>query len=156
VRVLFRSATQGIHRDIYLLTSPNRGASFEGRKLHEWNINACPMSSMSFAESAGHILGAWETAGQAYFEDLTAPNAAPVPAPGNGKLRKHPRLTTTRGGETLMVWAQGAGWQHSGSLAWQLFDGSGNAVGETRIGPNLPDWSFGAVIAAPSGFVIFY
>jgi hypothetical protein len=55
-----------------------------------------------------------------------------------------------------MVWAQGAGGQHSGSLAWQLFDGSGNVLGETHIGPSLPDWSFGAVAAKPSGFVVLY
>lgn len=103
VRVLFRSATQGVHRDIYLLTSRDRGARFDGRKLHTWNINACPTSSMSFAEAAARILGAWETAGQVYFEDLSAPNATPIAAPGEGKTRKHPRLAIAQNGDALMT-----------------------------------------------------
>src|SRR5690242_1524798 len=64
VRVLYRSATENVHRDIYLLTSQDRGRSFQGRKLHTWDINACPMTSMDFSEIAGKVEGAWETGGQ--------------------------------------------------------------------------------------------
>jgi hypothetical protein len=156
VRFLSRSATQGVHRDIYLLTSLGRGARFEGRKLHAWNINACPMSSMAFADGAGRLLAAWETAGQVYLEDVTQPNVTPIAAPGEGKTRRHPRLAIAPNGTVLMIWAEGAGWQRGGSLAWQLFDPSGKPAGETHIGPSLPDWSFGAVNPTPSGFVIFY
>lgn len=156
VSVLYRSATQGVHRDIYLLTSLDRGSRFEGRKLHEWDINACPMSSMAFANGAGRLLGAWETAGQVYLEDLTQSNAVPIAAPGEGKTRKHPRLAIAPNGDSMMIWAQGAGWQHSGSLAWQLFDRSGKPAGETQIAAKLPDWSFGAVVTTPSGFAVLY
>jgi hypothetical protein len=45
--------------------------------LHPWNINACPMSGMAFSEADGKVEGAWETAGQVYFEDLTD---SPAPA----------------------------------------------------------------------------
>ena len=40
VRALYRSATENIHRDIYLLTSVNPAHGFEGRKLHTWELNA--------------------------------------------------------------------------------------------------------------------
>jgi hypothetical protein len=156
VRVLFRSATQGVHRDVYLLTSRDGGARFDGRKLHTWNINACPMSSMSFADAGGRILGAWETAGQVYFEDLAAADATPMAASGEGKMRKHPRLAIMSIGDALMTWAEGAGWQRGGSLAWQMFDRDGKSAGETRAGAGLPDWSFAAVVATPSGFTIIY
>src|SRR5690242_2102569 len=85
VDILYRSATENVHRDIYLLTSEDRGRSFEGRKLHAWDINACPMSSMAFSEGAGKIEGAWETGGQVYFQNLNETNAAPVSAPGESK-----------------------------------------------------------------------
>ena len=68
IRALYRSATEGIHRDIFLLTSLDRGRSFHGHKLHTWEINACPMSSVAFSHGAGIVVGAWETGGQVYFE----------------------------------------------------------------------------------------
>ncbi len=168
VRALFRSATEGVHRDIYLLTSFDHGRTFDGRKLHTWNINACPMSSMSLAEgagaAAGKIAGAWETGGQVYFENLTgsnsppagAPGAPPVSAPGEGKNRKHPRLAIAANGQMLMVWTEGTGWQRGGSLAWQLYDPAGKPIGETATRPGIPAWSFAAVAAGPRGFVIVY
>jgi hypothetical protein len=156
LRVLYRSATENIHRDMYLLTSIDEGRSFSGSKLHTWDINACPMSSMAFSEGNGTIAGAWETGGQIYFENLTTANAAPVSAPGDGKGRKHPRIAIAPNGEMLMVWTEGMGWQRGGSLAWQLFDVSGKLAGDIRTQIGVPAWSFGAVVAKPTGFVVLY
>jgi hypothetical protein len=156
VRALYRSATENIHRDIFLLTSLDHGRSFNGRKLHTWEINACPMSSMAFAEGDGMVAGAWETGGQVYFENLSQPNGVPLSAPGGGKDRKHPRIAIAPNGEMLMVWTQGTGWQRGGSLAWQVFGRNGKPVGDMRIQPGVPVWSFAAVAAKPNGFVIFY
>jgi len=107
-----------------------KGGSFDGRKLHDWDINACPMSSMSFAQGAAGVVGAWETGGQVYFEELATANAALVSAPGAGKGRKHPRVAVGGDGEVLMAWTEGTGWQKGGSLAWQAFDRNGIGVGE--------------------------
>ena len=156
VRALYRSATENVHRDIWLLSSMDRGGSFDGRKLHTWDINACPMSSMAFSEGAGGVVGAWETGGQVYFEELTKANAAPISAPGEGKGRKHPRVAVGRDGEVLMVWTEGTGWQKGGSLAWEGFDINGKAVGEAGGAAGVPTWSFGAVVAKPGGFVVIY
>ncbi len=156
VRALYRSATEKIHRDIYLLTSYDHARSFEGRKLHPWEINACPMSSMAFAEAAGKVEGAWETDGQVYFADLTRANTVPISTPQEGKGRKHPRIAIASDGETLMVWSEGTGWGRGGSLAWQLFDASGKVVGEKGKEEGLPAWSFGTVITKPGGFVVVY
>ncbi len=156
LRVLYRSATGGIHRDIVLLTSFDRGRTYTGRRLHKWEINACPMSSMALSEGAGNVAGAWETGGQVYFEDLTRTNAIPVSAPGEGKGRKHPRLAIAANGEILMVWTEKTGWQHGGSLAWQRFAPDGTALGEVHTEAGVPAWSFGAVAAKPDGFVILF
>ncbi|MBV9038109.1 MAG: hypothetical protein JO182_26715 [Acidobacteriaceae bacterium] len=156
VRILYRSATDNVHRDIYLLTSGDHAHSFEGRKLHPWEINACPMSSMAFSEAAGQIEGAWETGGQVYFENLTKANAAPVSAPGESKGHKHPRLASGSDATTLMTWTEGTGWARGGSLAWQLYDGTGNSIGQKGTVVGVPTWSFGAVLAKPHGFIVIY
>lgn len=156
IRALYRSATENVHRDIFLLTSFDHARSFEGRRLHPWEINACPMSSMAFAEGAGMVAGAWETGGQVYFENLTKSNAVPVSGPGEGKGRKHPRIAITPNGEILTVWTEGTGWQRGGSLAWQMFDSTGKAIGAMHTQAGVPAWSFAAVVAKPGGFVIVY
>lgn len=156
VYALYRSATENVHRDMWLLASANQGRVFEGRKIHTWNINACPMSSMSFAESRGRVEGAWETGGEVYFETLSDPSATPVSAPGQDKGRKHPRIAALPNGDTLLVWTEGTGWKKGGSLAWQLYDGKGEPIGEKHVTPGVPAWSFGAVAAKPGGFVILY
>lgn len=51
VFALYRSATESVHRDIYLLSSRDHGRTFEGKLLHKWSSNACPMSSMDLAET---------------------------------------------------------------------------------------------------------
>jgi hypothetical protein len=153
---LFRSATENVHRDVYQLRSTDHGRTFDGRKLHTWDINACPMSGMGFAEGAGGVVGTWETGGQVYFEELTKANAAPVSAPGEGKDRKHPRVAIAPDGNILMVWTEGTGWQRGGSLAWQEFDDKGKPGIEHGTAPGVPTWSFGAVVAKPGGFVIVY
>src|SRR5262249_32405212 len=48
--VLYRSATDVVHRDIHLLTSTNLGGDFRADKVHAWNVGVCPMSSMAFGE----------------------------------------------------------------------------------------------------------
>jgi len=156
VRALYRSATQSVHRDVYVLTSLDHAHSFEGRKLHPWEFNACPMSSMAFAEAAGKVEGAWETGGQVYFADLTNSQAIPTTAPQEGQGRKHPRIAIARGGETLMVWTEGTAWARGGSLAWQLFDASGKTIGDKGMKPGIPAWSFGAVTPTARGFVVIY
>lgn len=156
VRALYRSATENVHRDIYLITSQDRGRTFAGRKLDTWQINACPMSSMAFAEANGRIQGAWETGGHVYFEDLTSSNGMPVAGTNEGKNSKHPRLAIMPDGDTVMAWTEGTGWARGGSLAWQLFDGTGKPLGEKHTAPGIPTWSMAAVVPQPGGAVILY
>jgi hypothetical protein len=157
VFALYRSATASVHRDIYLLTSKDQGRSFHGSLLHKWDINACPMSSMDFAENSNTVIGAWETGGQVYWARVDRAAAQPVAAPGEGKGRKHPRVAVNRAGEVLLVWTEGTGWQKGGSLAWQLYDRAGQPTGENKQLPGIPTWSFAAVTArTDDGFSILY
>ena len=61
---LFRSARKVKHRDTYLFFAEDPRLKFSGSKLDEWEIAACPMSSMSLVETSSGLLAGWETAGQ--------------------------------------------------------------------------------------------
>jgi len=155
---LYRSATESVHRDIYLLKSTDRGKSFRGQLLHKWNINACPMSSMDFAENSKSLVGAWETGGQVYWARLDGDRPSePLSAPGEGKGRKHPRVAVNQNGEVLLVWTEGTGWQKGGSIAFQVYDKAGLPTAEKAQLPGIPTWSFAAAVARPdNGFSILY
>jgi hypothetical protein len=158
--LLYRSATNMSNRDVYLLVSHDRGASFEGSRVQPWPLEACPMTSMSLTASGSRVEAAWETDGQVYFGDVD-PAAARIPAfapaPGQTRGRKYPRLAISPAGQTLFVWAEGAAWARGGSIAWQVFDKHGRAVGTPGAAPSLPAWSFAAAVARPDGgFVVLY
>lgn len=156
---LYRSATEDVHRDIYLLQSDDRGKSFSVAMLHRWNINACPMSSMSLVESGNVVLGAWETQAQVYFAPVSGgpatARAAMVAPPGESPKRKYPALRRNRRGETLLAWVEDAGWQRGGRLGWQLFGATGRPSLVCDIRWSVPVWSFPAVFVRPDeGFTI--
>jgi hypothetical protein len=157
---LFRTAQQEIHRDAYLLRSRDQGRSFDGRLLHPWQINACPMTSAAFAESPDNILVAWETENKVYFTRVdsdTLASAPPVAAPGNGEDRKQPSLAVNDQGETFLAWMEGGGWGKGGSLRWQLFNRQGSAVGSLGEAPGIPPFSFATAFVRPDGgFTVLY
>jgi hypothetical protein len=158
--VMYRSATEVVHRDMYLILSKNQAKSFSEEKLDSWNIGACPMSTMAFAEGDGGVLAAWETSGQVYFSSAgldSSPKSRAIGAPGNVTGRKHPALAVNALGETILVWTEGMGWNRGGSVAWQVFDKSGRPTRARGRADGVPVWSLVAVFAQPSGdFTILY
>ena len=161
VYTLYRGARDASQRDMYLLTSADRGKSFRSADIHPWSITTCPMSSETFAEGpGGRVVGAWETKGQVYFAHLdpkTGKRAAPVAAPGAGKGRKHPAVAVNARGETILVWTEGMGWNRGGSVAWQVYDRDGKPLAERGHAGGVPVWSLVAVFVKPDGrFAIVY
>src|SRR5262249_52593787 len=67
VYTLYRSAGESIHRDMYVLVSSDRAASFQGMKLDGWETRTCPMSTATLARASTQVIAAWETQGQVYF-----------------------------------------------------------------------------------------
>lgn len=160
IYVLYRSAGQRIHRDAYLLMSRDKGASFRGEDLDPWKIEACPMSSFSFAEGPAEVLASWETNGQVYYvriDPATGKRSEPVAAPGESRERKHPVVAVNKRGEILLAWTEGMGWQRGGSVAWQVFDKEGRPTAEKGHAAGVPTWSLVAGFSRKEGgFTILY
>jgi len=160
VYILYRTAKEMVHRDIYLLVSKDDGKTFTGRLVDKWNIGGCPMSAMAFAQGPGFIVAAWQTEEQVFYATLDPTNVRmsnPIPAPGTGKFRKYPALAVNTQGDTILIWTEGTGWGKGGSLAWQIYSREGKPLGESGSVADLPAWSFGAAFARPDGgFTLVY
>jgi hypothetical protein len=153
--LLYRSATEKVGRDIYLLTSRDQAAHFRGSLLDPWKVDACPMSSASLAESPSGVLAAWETEQKVSFARIdpeTSKVSSPVEPPGGGRGRKHPTVAGNTQGETILAWTEGTGWQKGGTLAWQVFDRSGRPTDQNgRVEGGIPTWGLPTVVAKPDG-----
>lgn len=160
VEFLYRSAQEDVHRDMYLLSSSDHGESFASRKLQDWEVATCPMSSSDFAQTGQATWAGWETDEQVYFVRLgagAADEVDPIPAQGGGKLQKHPRLIAGDAGSVLSLWTEGTGWNRGGSFAWQLLDSNGKPTSTKGRHPGIPVWSFASAFPTPDGgFVILY
>ncbi len=157
---LFRSASEMVNRDMYLLASDNRGQTFRGKNLSKWNVGYCVMSSEAFAENSAGVLAAWETEKQVFYTHIdskTGEIATPAPAPGSGVNRKYPTLAAGRNGFALLGWTEGMGWKKGGTSSWQVLDNEGKPVGEIGHADGVPPWGLVAAFAAPDGsFRIIY
>ena len=158
--VLYRSATEMVHRDMYLLVSHDKGDTFQGEDISKWNVGSCVMSSESFSAGPAGVLAAWETEKQAYYgriDPVTGKIPAPIAAPGSGENRKYPAVAANQQGETIFVWTEGMAWKKGGRLAWQAYNKSGQPTADHGQTEGVPAWSLVAAFARPDGgFTIVY
>lgn len=159
LHALYRSATNGTGRDVYALLSRDAGQTFQSRRVHSWQIGACPMTTMAVADGRT-LLQAWETDGQVYFaaaDRARSPTAPAMTLSQDSARRKHPRLATSRDGSILLVWTEGTAWARGGSIAWEIFAADGSPTGVRGSRPGLPVWGFAAAVPRPDGgFTILY
>jgi hypothetical protein len=158
--ILYRAAAASVHRDMTLLASTDQGQTFRTTRVGPWELNACPMSTAYLSEGGHRLLAAWETAGQVYFSSIDPISlrlSAATPAPGESNKRKHPAVTASVNGQVLLAWTEGTGWSKGGSLAWQLFDGTGKAAGGQHSASGVPVWGLPSIFVDHQGnFTIFY
>jgi hypothetical protein len=156
--VLYRTATNFVDRDTTLLLSRDKGETFAMKRLHRWNINACPMSTYSMTEDTSGVVAAWETAGRVYTGTINATDltvSSPVQAPGSSQ--KHPFVTANKSGQTVLAWTEGTGWQRGGTLVWQLLDKEGTPIATGKKVDAIPVWGLPTAYSKPDGtFVIVY
>ncbi len=156
--VIFRAARNASDRDITLLTSTNRGVSFQHSTVARWRVESCPMSSMALTEIPTGVVAAWETQQQVYFGLIkrgTATVLSITAPPGQAPSRKHPAFAPTSAGGFLFAWTEHTGWKKGGSMAWHLFDATLKPAGELGNAPGVAMWSFiSAYAATPGHYVI--
>jgi len=160
VYLLYRSASETVNRDMYLLMSHDAGEHFAGALVHRWKIGACVMSTQAFAEGPSGVYTAWETEGQVYFsrvdqETGRASNA--IEAPGSSRARKHPALAVNGDGDVLFAWTERTGWSTGGAAAWQIFDAAGHSKGNVGHADSVPVWGLVTAYAMRDGrFAVMY
>ncbi len=157
---LYRSATELVNRDMFLLHAPAGKAAFAGASFDRWVVNQCVMSTNALVAAGDRVLAAWETEGQVRYGavELTTGRVGPaISAPGLGRGRKHPALAVNARGDVLLAWTEGLGWNKGGGAAWQVFDAAGQPLGTTGRVPGVPAWSLVAATARADGsFVVWY
>jgi hypothetical protein len=160
VYVLYRAAERAAQRDMFLLTSTDKGKTFTGSRVDPWPIAACPMSTAALARTRSGVVAGWETEGRVVFAPVNAQADARlqrVPPPGDGKVLKYPAIASNTRGESIHVWTEGMGWKRGGTAAWQVYDSAGKPVGEAGRAEGVPADGEVAVFARPDGsFVIVY
>jgi hypothetical protein len=156
--LLYRSAREIVHRDMYLLISRDRGKTFKAVDLHPWQIGACPMSTVSLALANGRVLLSWETEKQVYFASLdlrTGVIGEPIaPALGADRNRKHPAIARNERGEILLAWTEGTGWKKGGALKWQLFDSHARPLTPGDEEAVVPAWGLATAVTVRDKFVV--
>ena len=157
--VLFRSARETVHRDMYLLVSKDRAATFSAANISPWNVGYCVMSSEAFAAARNRIFAAWETEKQVHVgavdrHSLQVSDSIVSAVESN---QKYPALSANRQGDVLVTWADGMAWKRGGSVHWQLLDNDGKRIGEEGARQGVPVWSLAASYPRRDGsFIILY
>ena len=160
LRLLYRMA-EGSNRDMGLLTSGDFGRTFGLERINSWQIEACPMSSASMTDGGGGLLVATERISKIEVmkidSDLQAEGVLPL-FPNGMRKGKHPSLAANGRGDTILVWAEGAGWKKGGVLKWQAYDRQGHLAAESGGEEfDIPAWSFASVVTGSDGhFVVIY
>ncbi|HEY4085680.1 MAG TPA: hypothetical protein VGM43_07060 [Bryobacteraceae bacterium] len=160
VYMTFRAATQIVNRDMYLLSSTDRGATFHGADISHWNIGACVMSSAALLQSGKDVFSAWESEKQVYFgrvDQSTHNISGNTAAPGTGVNRKYPALAVNGNGQILFVWTENMAWGKGGSVVWQAYNRSLRPESAHGQMSGVPGWSLVAAFAHPDGnFTVIY
>ncbi len=152
VHILFRTANDLVHRDMELLGSDDRGKSFKVLANDPWEIGACVMSTAHLAGGRS-VIAAWETRGEIRVLQLTPGGVSSrvFSVTASSRQCKHPSIACNQGGEYVVAWAEGTGWNQGGSVAWQVYDKEGTPLGRRGHSDSLPVWDAPAVFVTPEG-----
>ncbi len=157
--VLFRSAQEIVHRDMYLLESKDHGQTFAGADISKWNVGACVMSAEAFASGPNSTIAAWETEKKVHFGLVNSDPSRTTDSTvqSEGANQKYPSLAVNRNGVVLVSWTEGMGWKRGGSVRWQLLDSTRRSIGDPGVADGVPAWSLVSAYPLKNGnFVVLY
>lgn len=158
LQTIYRSAGDGIHRDVMWMTAGPAGAS-PPVTLQPWQLPACPMTTFAMAEGRGRLVAAWMIDQQIYTATLNPETrTASAPSPMSGAAaRNHPAVAINRNGDRLFAWIEGANRSRDGSVAWELRDASGGRLASQSGAGVAPPLTLVAPLARPDGsFLLIY
>jgi hypothetical protein len=149
--ILYRAAEGNLKRDPYLLASTDRGDTFVGTRISDWEAQMCPMSTFALDNFHGKLYAAWERRGVIQWQA-----ASGAPSRGVGENAKYPVILTNGDGETLVLWEEQSGMGKVGTAVWQVYDRDGKAVPSQRgRREGVPAWSLVSAFARKDGsFVV--
>jgi len=159
VYVLFRSAHEMVHRDMYLLESRDHGRTFKGSDIAKWDVGYCVMSAEAFVNGPSGMFVAWESEKQVHFGRVNpaADVVSDATTASKAAGQKYPSLAENNSGYLLVSWTEGMGWKRGGSLHWELFDRSGKPADQVGAVQGVPAWSLVAAYPLNNGrFVVLY
>ena len=142
---------QGKVRPMIDLRSKDGGRTFQYSSFNPWEIEACPMSSVSLLSMPdGGLLFGNEQAGRIRLNHYSVDKDRVVPFSDSLKEMpgKHASMAKDEDGNILLSWAEGAGWAKGGSLRWKLLDRKGNLQQsmDATQSYEIPVWSFPASV----------
>jgi len=158
LNVLYRAATDDVHRDATWVSVGSRGPSVPV-PLHPWELRACPMSLFALANDGAGMFAAWETAQQIYYATLDPDHmtASPAVAIAGSGVRRLPSVAVNRAGDRLIAWTEGTAWARGGTLAWELQDSRGKVIASASNAGAVPVWGLVAVATERDGsFIILH
>ena len=146
LRVLYRTATQMVHRDMFLLAFDKSLQHVDAQLLDSWKSGKCVMST---AAASGGLI-AYETSQGIEFDRLALIISE--------KNAKHPAVASA-GKYVLCVWTEGTGWNKGGEVKWVVYETAQprEVMSSQPRGAEVPVWGTPAAFATPQGnFVILY
>lgn len=149
VHVSYRSAGENVRRGQRLLTSGDRGRTFDDRPVHDWRVGACPVTTTTLSRGPDAVRVAWETDGQVYVAPTDRLDDPAAPEGEARFRRKNPAVAANRRGDVLLAWGDGPGLRAGGVLHWRIFDADGRPTRRRGDGATVPSGSAPAAVVRP-------
>lgn len=151
---------QGKIRPMIDLWSIDGGKTFQKTIFDPWEIDACPMSSVTLLPLDDKFLIGSEQAGHIRLNIKPMDDSSIIPFSEQSEIwnGKHPSMASDPNGNILLTWAEGAGWAKGGKLRWAILNKNASEIASDK-GENaleIPVWSFPSAIYFEGRFQIIY
>ncbi len=133
-----RAATGGADRDMMLLRSGDHGDTWSRETVGAWHFNQCPMSTAEISVTPDGTWLGWENQGRIQIAPWNPVKGVGVIRDFVGSGHKHPALAPGDGGNLVVAWTAGTGWQRGGTLEWSVSGDAGAGLVESV--PGVPVW----------------
>jgi hypothetical protein len=156
IRILYRGAEGLSERGLVELLSADGAKTFASRRIDQWSLNQCPMTTTRLAPGADFAV--WSTRGRIWASPLGGSSpSVPNPVSPESRQANHPTVARSPDGRTLVAWTEGTGWQRGGGLAWSERAQRSPTWSPVQRRPGVPVWGSPAAVCESDGhFTVWY